>query len=241
MDLSISAKSNYVFRFYEGMDKESEPILEYLERIKSPGLVVGILHSNAPVIKDVVDNIYIPFFKKNNINFKYNGEYTLNDKDFKNHAIQIKNNKINHLIILGHGFEYQSIYSALEDYKLVEKLNVLGGWGFIYTPVLKEKLEGTVIAGPKYVFDKDTTSVFYKSYKNKYKEEPNFDAAYAYNAIIELSKFKKEDFSHPIKNILIQGNYNSSIIGNYSFDENGNMIVPLGLGRMKNGRIESIN
>jgi len=239
MDLSIANKSKYVSRFYEGMDKETEVLQEYLKKINNKELVLGILHSNAPVIRDVVNNMYIPFCKRNNINVNYVSEYTLNDKDFKNTAAQIREKKINHLLILGHGFEYSLIYNSLEDYKLLDKLNILGGWGFIYTPVSKGKLEGTIVAGPRYVFDNDTTSLFYKAYKAKYNQSPNFDAAFAYNAIIEISKYNKKDFTKPLKNSLNREIKKSLILGEYHFDKEGNMVVELGLGKIQNGKIIS--
>lgn len=241
MDPDIAKKSEYVTRYYIGIDEEATAITNYFNLNNKSNISVGILYGKVPVWDKVVNQTFEPFFKSKNIPIAYKESYELNEKDFNSLIFKMKEKKITHLILLGYGFEYQNIFKSLEENKVLESLKIIGGWGFLYTSVNKKLLEGVLVSGPDYVYqNKDIAVKFNTDYRNKYKSDPNFDAAFAYNVILSLCEnFKKENLLLPIKYSLARKGKFKGVIGNYFFNSDGNMIVETNLGIYKNGNIVS--
>jgi branched-chain amino acid transport system substrate-binding protein len=238
MDPDISRKSEYVVRFYEGLKEESEAILDYFDAAK--GLTkVGVLYVNVPVFEKVVNEIYLPFLKRKRVSVPVVERYTLTDKDFRVPIFKMKQAGIDHLIILGYGFEYDNIFNQLAETGLLKgKLRVIGGWGFLYTPVDPLLLEGVLVSGPEYVF-KEQSGDFQKEYLKRYGKHPNFDAAFAYNVIMELGELVKSgtDLGKPLKTTLVGKRELSGVTGKYYFSPDGDMVVKTSLGVYRKGSI----
>jgi len=236
MDPDISRKSEYVVRFYEGIKEESDAILKYFATAK--GLTkVGVLYVNVPVFEKVVNDVYLPFLKQKKVSVPVVERYALTDKDFRVPVFKMKQAGIDHLILLGYGFEYENIFNQLAETGLLKgNLRIIGGWGFLYTPVDASLLEGVLVSGPQYVF-REQSSDFQKEYLKKYRKQPNFDAAFAYNVIIELGELIKHniDLTKPLKRTLIKKDEFAGVVGRYSFSSDGDMIVKTGLGVYRNG------
>lgn len=236
MDPDISRKSEYVVRFYEGIKEESDAIIGYFDTAK--GLAkVGVLYANVPVFEKVVNGIYLPFLKQKTVSVPVIERYALSDKDFRIPIFKMKQAGIDHLIILGYGFEYDNIFNQLAATGLLKGgLRIIGGWGFLYTPVDPPLLEGVLVSGPEYVF-KEQSDDFQKEYLKRYGKRPNFDAAFAYNVIVELEELIKHniDLTKPLKRTLIRKDESVGVVGRYSFSSDGDMIVKTGLGVYRNG------
>lgn len=239
MDPDISRKSEYVVRFYEGIKEESDAILGYFDTAK--GLAkVGVLYTNVPVFEKVVNEIYLPFLKQKKVSVPVIERYTLSDKDFRVPIFKMKQAGIDHLIILGYGFEYDNIFNQLAETGLLKGgLRIIGGWGFLYTPVDPLLLEGVLVSGPEYVF-KEQSDDFQKEYLKRYGKHPNFDAAFAYNVIMELGGLIKSDINlgKPLKSTLAAKREFSGVVGRYYFLPEGAMIVKTGLGVYRRGIIQ---
>lgn len=238
MDPDISKKSEYVLRFYEGLREEADVILNYFtttEKISK----IGVLYVNMPVFEKVLDEIYLPFLKKKNIFIPIIERYSLSDNDFRVQLLKIRDAGIDHLMILGYGFKYERIFNQMVELELHNKLTIIGGWGFLYTTVNPSLLEGVLVAGPEYVFQKQESGDFQKEYLNRFKKYPNFDAAFAYEMIIKLGELFKEktNFKNPLKKILIEKGELNGVVGKYFFSSDGDMIVKTGLGIYRNGNI----
>ncbi len=96
----------------------------------------------------------------------------------------------------------------------------------------------TLVSGPEYVFKNSNESPFFRDYVNAYKSEPNFDAAFAYTVLETIgNNITKENLKSPIKNLFSNKIIKSEILGDYTFDNVGNMIVKTSIGVYKNGRI----
>lgn len=240
MDTDISSLSQYTVRYYMGLEQEIEAILNYVN--ENDNHRIAVLCCKIPAYETLVNKFISPYFKENNNNkLVYLDYYELNQTDFRAISLQLKNQNIDDLILLGYGFEYHNIYKQFIEQKILNTFQIIGGWGFLYTELDDTLLEGTLVAGPEYVFN--TTPVideFKKSYKNKYKIMPNFDAAFAYELIYRLPTFKlnnKTNIKETIKNISME----NSVVGNYSFDMKANMILQnVGLGIYKNGNLQKI-
>jgi len=239
MDPDISKKSPFVLRFYEGMNEEVDAINKYFASAQSLSKI-GILYANVTAFEKVVTQSYVPYLKQNNVAIPVIERYALTDKDFRSQILKMKKANIDHLLILGYGFEYDNIFKQLVENGLYGKVKIIGGWGFLYTSVDRNLLEGVLVAGPEYVFQKQQISDFQKEYIKRFNKYPNFDAAFAYNMIIELGeliKANKIDIKQPLKNNLIKRGELTGVVGKYHFSSDGEMIVKTGLGIYRNGTI----
>jgi branched-chain amino acid transport system substrate-binding protein len=241
MDPDIAKKSEYVIRYYEGIDEEAAAINQYFTDNTRPANV-GILYAKVPVWEKVVNNTLIPHLKSKNLSVPYVDTYAVNEGDFKTTVLKMKESGIDHLILLGYGFEYPNIFKSLVENGLIGKIQLVGGWGFLYTTVDPNLLEGALVSGPEYVFKKrEVAGSFYDDYYNSYKQYPNFDAAFAYNAIESLANnISKSDLNGPIKQVFAKKGQMKGVVGPYSFSPAGEMIVTTSLGQYRNGNIFSV-
>jgi branched-chain amino acid transport system substrate-binding protein len=237
MDPDVATKSDYVIRYYEGVEEESSAITKYFAEETAPKRV-GIMYGKIAAWEKVVNNILLPFFKARNISVPYTESYPINTQDFDALVIKMKESKIDHLILLGYGFEYPSIFKPLAQYELLGHLQIIGGWGFLYTDVDSKLLEGILVSGPEFIFrNQESASQFQNAYNSRYGHYPNFDAAYAYNVIESLAQtVKKDELNKPIKDLFVGHTFNG-VVGQYTFTPDGNMVVRTTLGRYQNGRI----
>ncbi len=238
MDPDVAKKSDYVIRYYQGITEESNGILSYFD--KNPnGEKVGILYGKIPVWEKAVNDIYNPYFSDKKINVVYKESYDVSESDFKTTILKLKASGAKKLILLGYGFEFGNIFKSLADNGMLGNIQIIGGWGFLYTQLSKEQLEGIVVSGPDYVFNQiDSKGSFFEKYKAKYGTSPNFDAAFAYEAITGAAKqLKVDSLNTPFKTHFKNSGIIYGVVGPYSFNEYGEMIVNFGLGIFKNGQI----
>jgi branched-chain amino acid transport system substrate-binding protein len=238
MDPDVAARSEYVIRYYEGIDEEASAIIRYFEEsqiVKN----VGILYAKIPVWEGGVNNKFVPFFKNKKLMIRYNESYPIGENDFRSWIVKLRNGQVDHLVLLGYGFEYPNIFKSLSEYGLVGKIQIIGGWGFLYTQVDPRLLEGVLVSGPEYVFKRqDLAGDFYEAYHKKYGTLPNFDAAFAYNVILSLgSNIQKSDTQRPLKQLFTKKGAFEGVVGSYYFSPEGNMIVATSLGEYSDGRI----
>ena len=122
-----------------------------------------------------------------------------------------------------------------------KSLSIYGGWGFLYTNVDPKLLEGSIVAGPSYVFGhNEKAQAFERLFIEQYKVPPNFDAAFAYEVvknIVRVMKLRQQDDPKSLKRGLVALGTVQGVVGNYRFDEQGNMIIETSVGIMRNGQI----
>jgi len=102
--------------------------------------------------------------------------------------------------------------------------------------------EGVIYAYPSYDPEKgnEITLKFAKKFKEKYGTLPDPEAAFSYDAVkilalaMERGGFTSED----IKNALYKIKGYNGVTGKTSFDENGDVIKPVGFKRVHNGKYE---
>jgi branched-chain amino acid transport system substrate-binding protein len=241
MDPDVAKSSEYVIRYYEGIENEADAITKYFISRPTENKKVGILYATVPVWEKVVNQIFLPFFASQQIPVAFKESYALNEKDFNTLVVKMKASGIDHLILLGYGFEYQGIFKPLADYQMLDKLQIIGGWGFLYTNLEPKFVEGILVAGPEYVSkSRQLGGSFLEKYFGKYGGHPNFDAAFAYNAITSIATYvSKQDAAQPIKRLYAGKGNLSGVVGEYHFSPDGEMIVKTGIGRFNNGLIVS--
>ena len=240
MDPTIQKDSKYVFRLYESMGQEAEVLLSYFKERKNVNRV-GILYVHHQGAEQQLNDYFVPGFKKLGVEVAVAEPYEISAKDFKSQIVKIKGAKVDHLIIIGYGFENPTIFKELKQYDLIGKINILGGWGFTtVSNVPKELVEGVIVAAPTYVFKKNKQAKeFVRNYKAKFGIEPNFDAAFAYDDIMILAEAikKAEDDSITIQQVLSLTTVHEGIMGKVYISSDGDLNVPMGLGIIKDGKI----
>lgn len=123
---------------------------------------------------------------------------------------------------------------------MLHSFQIVGGWGFLYTSLPKEQTEGIYVSGPEYVFEPSNSSNYFKSkYYKRFNSYPNFDAAFSYEAIRAISEnCEGIKNSKNLKEYFKNRTINSDVLGEYTFDDEGNLIIKTDLGVIRNGNIE---
>jgi len=247
MDPTIQNESKYIFRSYYGMEEEANTILEYFKILKENkssdlGDGVSILHVNHQGALQQTNDYFIPGFKKLGIPIQFVESYEFSQRDFKDIITKIKSKNIKYLILIGYGFLYPTILKQFQEYEILDKITVVGGWGFIIRKNIPVNLlERTIVALPEVVIRKnDMYNEFAILYVKMFNKQPNFDATLAFENIrLILDNFyglEKTNFEQGIDR-LINSKFFSSL-GEAKFDNNGRLIIPMTIGVFKGGEVK---
>jgi branched-chain amino acid transport system substrate-binding protein len=228
--------SEYVFRFYEGVEQESEGLLQYYKTIASrKGVVTGVLYADVPNVRSQLEEYIRPKLKEAGMDYKVAEPYKLTDKEFRDKVLKLKNNGVNNLLILGYGFEYPNIFKSIKEEGLINNIEIVGGWGFLYNKLPKQDLKGITVVGPSYVFSKSKDiSEFYSRFKKRYGYEANFDAAITYSAmqliIVAYAEIEKISQNGLVHNLSVL-NKVSTLLGITTVDKYGAINFEIGMGK----------
>ncbi len=240
MSSEIATTSPGTVRFYIGIEDESDALKRYLAEFPRDSKV-GMLHADVAIWTTAVEHIYKPFIDQHFSAPPVIERYDLNTNTIRPQLTKLKSEGVKVLVILGYGFEYNRLFTQLEELKMRDSLTICGGWGFLYTNVAPNPLEGIRVAGPKYVFDRGARGAdFEASFTKAYGRPPNFDAAFAYEVIRRLpdieNLLRKESRSQ-FKRALSDRQEFEGVMGKHRFTEAGNMIVETAVGVYRNGII----
>jgi branched-chain amino acid transport system substrate-binding protein len=243
MDPTIHQRSKYVIRLYESMGQEAEAILSYFANLQKEKIRgVAILYVRHPGAEQQFRDYFIPGFRKLNIKILFAEPYELSQTDFRTQILKIEKSGADHLIVIGYGFAEVTLLKQLKEYGIISKLRILGGWNFaISSARLLDLSEGIILGVPEYAYYKNEKArEFVKSYMIKYGVEPNFDEAFAYlnimllaDAIKRAERYDPDSILSKLLNLKID-----SIMGNIQITGDGELVVPMGLGVIKGGKIE---
>jgi branched-chain amino acid transport system substrate-binding protein len=247
MDPTIHKEHGNILRLYYGMEQEAQTIIDYFYGLKKEGYNlnsegIGILSVNHQGTIQQINDYFKPGFEEIGIPIKFIETYEFSQKDFKNIMAKIANEKINRLIIIGYGFVYPEIFKNLEQYELLNEIEIVGGWGFIANNNLSAKqLEGVIVASPEcMIVPNEKYKVFEKSYIRKFNSSPNFESALAYENIMLFYNFYNEMNEldpEKIRNELLGKKY-ESILGETIINADGRMSIPIRIARFNNGKLE---
>ena len=238
MDPTITDKHQSTVRFYIGIDEETTQLTNYLATLPRTERV-AILHAAVPVWRKVVESTYRPKLTETLTVPPLIEEYNLQDKDFRATLGRIAAHGATTLVLLGYGFEYPPIFQQLEQLGLRSRIErILGGWGFLYSSLSGKQLEGVLVAGPRYVFQRSAAAdAFSQRFEAATKRKANFDAAFAYELVSTLPTLRSKNHldAATIKAGLYGLGERTGIVGMYHFSERGDMIVQTGLGQYRDG------
>ncbi|MFW6046821.1 MAG: ABC transporter substrate-binding protein [Candidatus Woesearchaeota archaeon] len=238
-DPDIAKQSDYVTRLYLGLNDEAKAFVGYIESVSDKR--IAILYNQVEAWEKIVNNILEPTVTDNNHQLVFKENYPVGKQDLKNIVAKLKSADADILILLSYGFEFPSLFPLFIENNILQETVIMGGWGFLYPNIKDEWLEDILVSGPPFVFEKNTlVNRFSEKYKKQYGNYGNYDAAMAYNVIDVIYRFydkseikSGERFKKLIKNTKIE----ESVVGAYTIDQNGSMIIITKLGEYDNGRI----
>lgn len=240
MGSEVARTSLTTVRFYIGVEEEARAIIDFVGR-RFKEQRVAILHASeaqwTAAVKDIYKPKLDPILKQPCIV----EQYDVKDKDFRAQITKLQQAGAEVVIILGYGFEYGPLFAQLHESGLAKRTSFVGGWGFLYTPVPADQLEGVFVAGPMYLYERNNIgNAFDKAYVKKYSRRPNFDAAFAYELAIripEVLQIFKTSGSQGLKKELVRIGEREGAFGKYHFTGDGNMIVETAVGVYRSGTI----
>jgi branched-chain amino acid transport system substrate-binding protein len=242
-DSTIQKLSPYIFRLYQSQEAEAEQIARYFAG-ENKAEQIAVLFANQPQISRQVTDYLIPKFTQSNINISFYEPYAPGQINFKETVERIEHSKAASLLILGFKEEYHPILEELARRKLTGRIKIVSGISLLSLENLSSELfEGTIIAAPQYVFDKnEKAKAFEQSFLNVYGHTPGLEAAFAYDAVSILCEGlvdglvsghgNAETVSFKTTNRKYEG-----VMGSLAIDNEGGLSVPMGTGVIRKGKI----
>ena len=238
-DPDIASMSLYASRVYEGMEDEGAAIVRYIENYIEDGKRVGIIYNQVDCWEFVVSEMLVPTILNNNKVLCLKECYPIGGQDFSNLIGKIRMAQADVLIVLSYGYEFPVLYPQMVENHILDNVQIVGGWGYLYPTIDPSILENTVVAAPGFMFEQneeaqDLASLFFKSYS----KQLNFDIAMAYNAIFIVNKYlEMKTDNKRFKELIVGEKVSASVVGDFSFDNNGSLRMTNYLGRYQNGQL----
>jgi branched-chain amino acid transport system substrate-binding protein len=196
-DMGIVKKSNYNFRVYYNFNTEAEVANSFVKKMKPSS--IAFLATRYSSLQKLVDESLEKSFISMGIKVSSKQYTELQDKDFKNQILRIKTEapELLYLVPMTNQVDLFANQLSEYDYKPDSKKMIFGSFLFNWKPdVFLNTLEGYYIATP-FFQTLDSTNSFKISFNSKYKTNPSFDIAYAYDnamILIDLLNQSKKDF-----------------------------------------------
>ena len=236
MDPDIAARSPFVLRYYEGVEEESTGILAHLVHLPQRTRV-GILYAKVAAYEKAVQAILAPRLTSAGLELSFLESYAIGEKQFRPQALKIRAANPTYLIVLGYGFEYRELFNALQEVDARAGLHIVGGWGLLYSDLTASELDGVRVVGPRFAFSVGAhVGLFRSAYRARFGRSPNFDAAFAYDAIRGLAAHvSPRACGAPIRNILANRTDLVGEVGPYRITSGGEMVVEMDVGVFESG------
>jgi len=166
--------------------------------------------------------------------------YSTDSKDFRTQLIKIKNSNPEAIFLVS----YREASTVLIQAKELGLTSKFLGTGLLEDPkiieIANKAAEGVFLTQLQYSADLTTssTSSFVKAFKKKYNSEPSIIAAYGYDSLkILTSAIKKSNLtSEGIRDELYKIKGYEGVTGIISFDQNGDVVQPMGVKMIRNGK-----
>ena len=232
-DAYVTQKYNNAYRCWVNYRVEAEYIKKYIEEKQAKK--VALVYVQLPHTDELVNNILIPYFKNNSIEY-YVEPYDSEKTDFKDIAAKVKNYGVDVVYVNGFKFNLIGIAKAFEEYKINTSCNNLYTYDFMDA---KEDLNEEIVSHINYIVPScevdngPLKEEWKKRFLSKFKREPRYTDAYAYDMTYAIYKSVKEKTE--LKNVSFEG-----ITGNVQFDETGDIVTKLYIINIANNEIHYV-
>lgn len=199
MDERIPQGMENVFRIYPGILEEGETLLKYVRMVQPER--VAIMYFDSPAFTGLAEDFLEPRLQEMNIEAVATegfgrGGYSV----IRNTAAKVRSFEPSLVLIAAYYNQIPQIVRALREYNLEESAGIASvldaTMAVDQNQIEPSLLQGVVVAVPAYSYSAfhggvDSLSAdtsFVDTYRSEYGEVPNFDAAYAYDAVMMLAQ-----------------------------------------------------
>lgn len=241
-DAFINKNSNNNFRTWVSYKIEPPVYLDYAKKRKAKR--VAIVYVQLPHTIEEFDQIVVPGLKKQGVANLLVEPYEFGKSDFKDVAVKFKNFKPDLIILNGFQNELVGMVRAMRPQGLMNDGNTLATYDMLDAAKVlgKDELEGVRQVAPTFVVRPDNAGVkkWNADFRAKYKKEPLYTHAYAYDMAKIIADAAKrvqqpatsEGWITALRATNIQG-----VTGPLKFDEKGDLITPLEVGVYRGGKL----
>ena len=235
----ISKGGDYIFRNWISDLVEGEAIAKYIFNVLKQKKVAILFVNNeyGSGLKDVFKNIFEQLGGTVTIAESYEQDAT----DFRTQLTKIKATSPDSIYYPGHPKEIALILNQAKEMKI--SLPFESAVAFedpIVLELSKGNAEGVIYSTPFFDLNSDSPAIkkFTETFRKKYNRDPGVFAAHGYDAlnIIALAIQKGGYDSDKIKEQLYKIKDFDGVSGKTSFDHNGDVIKPVSIKTVKNGK-----
>lgn len=242
---TITDQSKWVFRFFPSGQQEAEMLNDYLV---SEGINRIFILYIGDTYGEELRTILTKKFKEAGREVIGSESYTISQKEFRSILAKIKTTNFERIILIGYGVNFPAILDQFNELKIPTN-KVIGDIGFIGTPQIAQLsptlTNNIVFVAPSFVHksthldENPTVQKFVTDYKTKYGKNPNFVAAYAFDAIQVLASALKQSGSDPdnLRKALLSTKDFSGVTGKITMRENGDCATDMMFAKYLDGRI----
>jgi branched-chain amino acid transport system substrate-binding protein len=238
----LSGAGQYIFRNYPSDSLEGKVMAEYAVRrmnVRS----VAIFYINNEYGQGLM-NVFKQRFSELGGQIPMEHPYDIGTTDFSAPAKQLKAKPPDAIYVIGYYAEIAEILKEIKKQKIESKIISVEG---LVQPMILETaadvVEGVIYPQPHYNPDSSDPMIqkFVKDYKEKFNTKPDIDAAFSYDALRVVAKAIEQSANYPtdlrerIADVSLRG-----IIGDISFDSNGDVDIRPEIFQVKGGKFVPI-
>lgn len=234
-DPTLPDKSDYTFRVYPSLKQAAQLMLDH---IQAKGFKkVAALYINVPGNAYEIENIIAPNLEKSGVEFARES-FNFEDRDVKPQLLKLKSFNPELLILATYYFQGPMIFKGLAELDFNPQVMVDMSY-LVELNIPQEQLEGVLITAVEYTLEPSRAEAFRSAFRNKYNKEPDFDAAFIYDAFkILASAIKENGYDvEKVRQHFLQIKQYQGITGNIEMLPNGDSQVAMRLGVFKEGKI----
>ncbi len=244
LDVVINEKSQNNIRNWVNFKQEAEVFVNYLESkdAKTVYLIYPNIDSAIREYEGIVRPELIKMGLKNeNI---ITEQFNLSRNDFSDIALKVKQANPDFIIINGFIPHLVSMMNDFSTLGINKGDNIIASLDMLDTASLlsSDKIEGVVVAAPKYMVDNDNTELndWKNRFAEKYNRQPTYHDAYAYDSVKVMleaadkldSKATPEEWLEAIRSVEPVG-----ITGEIKFDSDGSSVTEMYPAVYRNGNL----
>jgi branched-chain amino acid transport system substrate-binding protein len=234
----LSGAGQYIFRNYPSDSLEGKVMAEYaVRRMNVRG--VAIFYVNNEYGQGLM-NVFKERFTGLGGQIVMEHPYDVGATDFSAPVKQFKAKPPDAIYVIGYYAEIAKILTEIKKQKIESKIISVEG---LVQPMVIESygdvVEGVIYPQPHYNPDSSDPMIqkFVKDYREKFNTKPDIDAAFSYDALRIVAKAIEQSANYPadlrerIADVSMRG-----IIGDISFDSNGDVDIRPEIFQIKGGK-----
>ena len=219
-DAYVTQRYANAYRCWVNYRVEAEYIKRFVQEKESKR--IAIVYVQLPHTDELVNDILVPFFKDNDIQY-FLEPYDADKMDFKDIAAKVKNDEIDALYVNGFKYNLIGIAKAFEEYQINVNCDNLYTYDFMDA---KDDLSEEIISHINYLvpdYEVEMTprkEAWQKRFVAKYRRQPRYTDAYAYDMVFAIYYAHMKGI--PIEDVSFDG-----ITGHVDFDDSGDIVTKL--------------